>query len=375
MDDGDVLTITGSNDATLAFDDANIVASAYTGALTVTGTGTTGQFTTGSASSSISSTGATAIVATAMGTGETLTTSGAGAVTITGLAASLTSTSSAAHTITVVDDLAMTLALGTSVVGTDAITATALTDADVLTMTGANDATVSLVAGDLTASAYTGALTVTATTGTNIIVTGSGADTITGGDGADTITGGAGADTIDFSVGDDVDTYIMTGGAATMTTISNFVVADVDNLDIDLSDLNAIVTDMNLAGNAGADLAVDGTLTVSNVNTGAYNMDESATADILYFEGVIADSDALETLIEAGGGSVTTYNGASSAGDGFLALWDDGSHSYLSTVVNTTAIADDGTAVSGDLTVTNLITFSGLTDGDTLVTGNFDIIA
>ena len=132
---------------------------------------------------------------------------------------------------------------------------------------------------------------------------------------------------------------------------------------------------MNLAGNAGADLAVDGTLTVSNVNTGAYNMDESATADILYFEGVIADSDALETLIEAGGGSVTTYNGASSAGDGFLALWDDGSHSYLSTVVNTTAIADDGTAVSGDLTVTNLITFSGLTDGDTLVTGNFDIIA
>jgi hypothetical protein len=175
MTDGDVLTMTGSNNATVAFDDADLTASAYAGVLTVTGTGTTGQFTTGSASNTISSTGATAIVATAMGTGETLTTSGAGAVTITGLAASLTSTSSAAHTITVVDDLAMTLALGTSTTGTDAITATALTDGDVLTMTGSNNATVSLVAGDLTASAYTGALTVTATTGTNIIVTGSGA--------------------------------------------------------------------------------------------------------------------------------------------------------------------------------------------------------
>ncbi len=273
------------------------------------------------------------------------------------------------------DVATITLALGSDTTGTDAITATALTDADVLTMTGANDATVSLVAGDLTASAYTGALTVTATTGTNIIVTGDGADTITGGDGADTITGGAGADTIDFSVGDDVDTYIMTGGAATTTTISNFVVADVDNLDIDLSDLNAIVTDMNLAGNAGGDLAVDGTLTISNVASGAYDMAAVATSDILYFEGVIASTSILETLIEAGGGSVVTYNGVSSAGDGFLALWDDGTNSYLSTVVNATAIANDATAVSGDLTVTNLITFSGLSDGDTLVTGNFDIIA
>jgi len=148
-----------------------------------------------------------------------------------------------------------------------------------------------------------------------------------------------------------------------------------DNLDINLSDLNGIVTDMNLAGDGGAALAVDGAPTVSNVNTGAYNMDESATADILYFEGVIANTDALETLIEVGGGSAVTYNGAYSAGDGFLALWDDGTNSYLSTVVNTTAIADDGLAVSGDLTVTNLITFAGLADGDTLASANFDIIA
>jgi hypothetical protein len=275
----------------------------------------------------------------------------------------------------VVDDLAMTLALGTSTTGTDAITATALTDGDVLTMTGSNDATVSLVAGDLTASGYAGALTVTATTGTNVIVTGSGADTITGGDGADTITGGAGADTIDFSVGDDVDTYVMTGGGATMTTISNFVVADVDNLDIDLSDLNAIVTVMNLAGNAGAVLAADGDITIANVDTGAYDMADAATADVLYFEGVIASTDILETLIETGGGSAVTYNGLSTAGDGFLALWDDGTSSYLSTVVNASEIANDALAASGDLTVTNLITFSGLADGDTLVTGNFDIIA
>jgi len=110
-----------------------------------------------------------------MPNGQTLTTSGAGATTITGLQADLTDTTTAAQTITVVDVATITLALGSDVTGTDAITATALTDADVLTMTGSNNATVSLVAGDLTASAYTGALTVTATTGTNIIVTGSGA--------------------------------------------------------------------------------------------------------------------------------------------------------------------------------------------------------
>ena len=73
------------------------------------------------------------------------------------------------------DVATITLALGSDTTGTEAITATALTDGDVLTLTGANNATIAFDEGDITASAYTGALTVTATTGTNIIVTGSGA--------------------------------------------------------------------------------------------------------------------------------------------------------------------------------------------------------
>jgi serralysin len=78
----------------------------------------------------------------------------------------------------------------------------------VLTLTGNDDATVSLVDGDLAAGAYLGKLTVTATTGTNVITTGSGSDTITGGAGADSLTGGDGADVFIFS-----DTVELAGDA------------------------------------------------------------------------------------------------------------------------------------------------------------------
>jgi Ca2+-binding RTX toxin-like protein len=95
------------------------------------------------------------------------------------------------------------LAAGANTIATSTagqtINANALTDAQVLTLTGSVAATVTLVAGDLAAGAYTGSLTVTATTGTNVITTGSGADTVTGGSGSDTITLGTGADVYVFN--------------------------------------------------------------------------------------------------------------------------------------------------------------------------------
>ncbi|MBV5323093.1 MAG: hypothetical protein JZU60_04575, partial [Ilumatobacteraceae bacterium] len=81
----------------------------------------------------------------------------------------------------------------TSGVASQTINADALTDAQVLTLAGTHNVTVTLVAGDLT-STSSGNLTVTATTGSNVITTGIGADTITGGAGVDNMNGGDGAD-------------------------------------------------------------------------------------------------------------------------------------------------------------------------------------
>ena len=80
---------------------------------------------------------------------------------------------------------------------THAVTANELLDTQVLTLTGADIASVSLVPGDLSAPAYTGVLTVTATTGTNVISGGTAGDTISLGAGADSVVCGAGADTLD----------------------------------------------------------------------------------------------------------------------------------------------------------------------------------
>ena len=85
-----------------------------------------------------------------MADGQTLTTSGAGATTITGLSADLTDTSTAAQSVTVGSVATITLALGSDTTGTDAIVATELSDGQVLTMTGANDATVAFDEGDIT---------------------------------------------------------------------------------------------------------------------------------------------------------------------------------------------------------------------------------
>ncbi len=82
------------------------------------------------------------------------------------------------------------------------INANALVDAQVLTLAGTHNVTVSLMTGDIT-STSTGNITVNATTGTNVITTGSGNDTITGDAGNDSITGGAGADNINAGAGDD----------------------------------------------------------------------------------------------------------------------------------------------------------------------------
>ena len=130
----------------------------------------------------------------------TLSIAGAGSFTVTALKGDLTSTATGgAISITTADVSTQTIALGSGTTGTRTINATAMTDGDVLTLTGAGAATVSLSTGDLSAGTYTGDLTVTATTGESSIVTGSGNDSVTmqvSAGNIDTINAGVGTDTL-----------------------------------------------------------------------------------------------------------------------------------------------------------------------------------
>jgi hypothetical protein len=240
LTDGQVLTLTGANDATVAFADGDINASTYTGALTVTGTGTTGKFTTGTVASSISSTGATEIDATAMADDQTLTTSGAGPITVTGLVA------------------------------------------------------------DLIASATTGAVDVTAGSGSQSIETGSGYDIITGGTGDDTFIGGRGNDTFVIS-------YIETSGSdqffkfTTSTDVAT-VAEGRDTLQFSTVDLLHVVG-FTAAGSGAALTLLDGSNVAFVEGAGAVSTDAVATfvyddtTGVLSFD---ADGTGAEAAINVG---------------------------------------------------------------------------
>jgi Ca2+-binding RTX toxin-like protein len=283
-----------------------------------------------------------------MADGQTLTTSGAGATTITGLSADLTDTTTAAQNITVGSPATITLALGTDTAGTDVIVGTALTDGEVVTLTGANDATLSLVAGDVTASSYTGALAVTATTGTNVITTGTGADTIIGGDAADSITGGTGVDIIKWIATDDGDMATESGAAAGDTDFSagsagDKVVGFVSGTD-KLHFAAAMVT--NAIGTEADTLL---TIAAAGTVTNAARFVEITTA----FDGTTGDA-----IIDLN--ALTTS--AVAIGDSFVAFMNDGTSGYLF-LVEQVSTAD--TIDADDITLIGQITgITDVADGD-----------
>jgi hypothetical protein len=379
LTDGQILTLTGSDAATVSFANGDLTADAYVGALTVTGTGTTGQFTTGTVSSSISSTGATAVVATAMADDQVLSTSGAGITTITGLIADLTDTSTAAQVITVAAVAAITLALGTDTTGTDAVTANALTNDQVLTLTGSNDVSVALIAGDLIATAYTGVITVNATTGTNLIIGGTDADIINAGAAADTVTGGLGIDVIDLGAADGASDIVVmtTGGAIPVDLISNFLVGAVtpDILQVDRSDLQLQKTIM-LAGNGAAAIgatiaAAAGVLTT--ITAGAWNQNAAATTTAYRISSATQwTAGTLGTALSTGGTYAMTTNGEWAATEAFLIFYDNDVDTFLALVTTAATVA---TASTGTWVVTNLATLVGVADAAGVLTNNFQLIA
>jgi len=255
-----------------------------------------------------------------------------------------------------------------------------------LTLTGTAAADTINLAG-VTLGTATNTVTVNAGDGGDVITGGAGVDTIngqggadqiTGGSGADVITGGAGADIITLTEGTAaVDQVISTGGGA--DTIIGFTAgAGGDEYHIDLSEVNdALTATLELADGSGdAAVVAAGATVIEDVTAGGFTIGSAAAnAQILFISGNFASTAILETALEVGGShALTGAAGAVDAGDGFLVVYDDGTNSYLASAETTLGFTGT-TITSGDLTITNLVTFSGVSDADAFTTANFEIVA
>jgi hypothetical protein len=293
-----------------------------------------------------------------MADGQTLTTSGNGNTTITGLRADLVvaDASTAVQTITIVAVTDITLALGTDTNGTDAVTGTALTDGQVLTMTGTNDVTVSIGLGDLTATAYAGIMTVTTTdTGTNVITTGTAADVINAGDGIDIIIGGNGADAITPGAGNDSIRYLALANAG--DSIAGFVAGDVLSFSTAAFAVagltNAAAGNIALAANAGTTAAgADYFESNTSFAGAAADLGNLSGVNIFVFgetAGTFATSSAGVTALMA-----QNNNAADAPGTAMLVVYATAAGTYRISYDTNGATADGETVIA---------TLTGIADG------------
>jgi Ca2+-binding RTX toxin-like protein len=224
-----------------------------------------------------------------------------------------------------------------------------------------------------------GVFSITASAGADVITGSANADTIVANNGADTISGGLGADAItltETTAATDI-VILTTGGAVAVDSVTGFAVGATngDRIDIDLSDLNALVGDMRLAGTGTGALAADATPTVTIV-TGAYDLGTVAASDILSISsGTAFTTTTLARALETGGALALTVNAAWAAGDAFTVVWDDNVNTYISYVTTTAGAADNALFTANDLTVTNIATLVGVADASTFLTNNVTIIA
>jgi Ca2+-binding RTX toxin-like protein len=315
---------------------------------------------------------------TALATSDltTLTLSGTGNVTITGA-------------ITGAVDLATVDASG--VVGTSGVDAS--NSGTAVTMTAGNGG-ATFVGGSNhdTLTGGTGADSLTGGAGNDTINAGAGDDaTVSGGAGVDTIDGGAGVDVITPGAGIDTiatgagaDTVIMTNIALSATVTEVDKITDFtkgaggDQVDITITAVEAILggsKNVSAAGDSDVDSAGANTVGVFYV-AAAFDQDShgagGAADDIVALTGTFASTGAVETALETGGSRAVTLDGSVAQNQGFLVLYDDGANTYLSFAMlsNATTEADGATFNAGDLTVTNILEFTGMTDVSSFSTSN-----
>lgn len=145
-----------------------------------------------------------------------------------------------------------------------------------------------------------------------------------------------------------------------------------DVYDLDLSQVVADTGITSLEMLDGRAVAVGDVLSIADAPpSAAFTV---PAAGMLFISGDFASAEVLETALEAGGNNEMTTVNAFSVGDAFLAVYDDGTDSYLATVETSTGAFAGGTFAAGDLNVTNVFTFAGVSDADMIVSDNISII-
>jgi len=249
-----------------------------------------------------------------------------------------------------------------------------------LTMSGAAADANSLVGGG-GADTITGgsaADNLSGSGGADSITGAGGADTLTGGNGADTISGGAGADTIDGGANsdsltggagaDDFRLFNLSTSATTVATdtITDFTIAQTDQIGFDISDLKTLTSCTALVGVDGTTLTSSMTLSVIEVNA-TVDVNIAATdtnEDIVVFDGDYANAAALQADIRANLGCSTL-----SAADGFLAFYDNGEDTTVALITTASAVSSAGDKLAVGI-VTDIATLSGLSDATTVADAN-----
>lgn len=275
-----------------------------------------------------------------------------------------------------------TFTLGSTAAAKVALTLTGTTSNDVIDMsnvtpdaTNPDTLTINGLAGKDTITGTSGDDAIAGGDGDDVIDGGAGDDAISGGEGADAITTGAGTDTVNLTEATAAaDTVTITGTSVAITGFDAGGTATDDDLAFSIAAVEGIGTSDWVATDGTSVVAGEVSLqTITGADTIGAATDELLVANLA---GNIADTDALETALEASGGLALTTTNAIAAGDSFLVAYDDGSDTYIATVKSTSGATSGGTFTSGDLTATNVVTLAGVIDVSTLDAADFaDIIS
>jgi hypothetical protein len=312
------------------------------------------------------------------GTGDVIITNKVGGTAVTTVDATA---ATGAVTVSVADSTSSVTMTGNSS-STEIATLTGGLAGDTITGGGGADA-LSGGAGADTITGGAGNDTITGGAGLNILRGGDGDDGITGGDDVDTISSGAGTDTITAAGGIDlidvtgtgVATIVMTGSGTAIDVVTGFdgTATTGDQVDIDLSEQNAIIAAMKFG--AGSTLAASTAVSVEEIGSATLIAGTTVVVSLL---GDFADTTEVAAAVNLGGSheiSISADATDLSQGDGYLILWDDGANSYLARLASGAAVAaDTADTFATSSTVTNLMQFSGIqTSG--FSSSSFDIIA
>ncbi|NOT01161.1 MAG: hypothetical protein HOP29_11090 [Phycisphaerales bacterium] len=232
------------------------------------------------------------------------------------------------------------------------------------------------------------------------VSTGSGNDTITGSDQADNVTAGAGTDNIttdsatvasadadNVTTGTGTDTvniFSVAGSSANADLISDFspgTGGDILSFDLSLLetdgaiDVGEVIDFSELFD--GSSVADSDAASIQEIAVAAGATVVAANVNMIAIIGTVATTDALETLLEAGGGAPLTINAA--GGDvtsSFPVIYSDATNGFVAVCFAETETANDTTFEATDLVCRNVARLSGnaaITAAE-FVAANFDFV-